>query len=286
MSAMDKQLYDYLIANMTAISDKWLSMRDEKRGSIYSVEAGESAEALLREQNHLTNLTVASTLLNDKQVFEINKAKWAHEVAESRVSSNTSIPEVLGALSKARQTYWSFIEAFVELKGKEVTSDDLLRWGISIHLAFDELYIHFSEMYYKILNNRLAAQQGLIDELSFPIIKLNESIGVLPLIGNVDILRGEEFLDYIPKKCVELDVSHLFIDLSGVSVIDTMAVQQMNPFMQILKLLGINSTLTGIRPEIAQTAIQLGLNFSRFETHSSLQQALSEHYPNRYAENK
>ena len=67
MSAMDKQLYDYMIANLTAITDKWLTLRDEKRGSIYSLEAGEYAEALLREQNRLTNLTVTSILLNDKQ---------------------------------------------------------------------------------------------------------------------------------------------------------------------------------------------------------------------------
>lgn len=278
MSAMDTQLYDYLIANMTAISDKWLSMRDEKRGSIYSIEAGGSAEALLREQNRLTNLTVASILLSDKKIFETNKEKWANEVAESRVNSNTSIPEVLGALSKVRQTYWSFIEVFVKSKGEEVTSDDLLRWGISIHSAFDELYIQFSKMYFEILNRKLAVQQGLIEELSFPIIKLNKTIGVLPLIGSIDSFRGKGFLDYIPAKCVELDVAHLFIDLSGVSVIDTMVAQQIYPVMQVLKLLGINSTLTGIRPEIAQTAIQLGLHFSHIDSYSSLQQALEDRF--------
>ncbi|MER2089352.1 MAG: STAS domain-containing protein [Sporosarcina sp.] len=278
MSAMDTQLYDYLIANMTAISDKWLSLREEKRGSIYSMEAGESAEALLREQNRLTNLTVASILLSDKEIFETNKEKWAHEVAESRVKSNTSIPEVLNALSKVRQTYWSFVEDFVQSKGDEVTQDDLLRWGISIHLAFDELFVHFSKIYYKIMNSRLAMQQGLIEELSFPIIMLNKAIGVLPLIGNIDTFRGKGFLEYIPAKCVELDVSHLFIDLSGVSVIDTMVAQQIYPVMQVLKLLGINSTLTGIRPEIAQTAVQLGLHFSHIDTYSSLQQALEDKF--------
>ena len=278
MNAIDAQLYEYLMANMDAISDKWLSLREGKKGSIYSIEAGESAETLLREQNRLTNLTVTSILLNDKKIFENNKEKWAHEMAESRVSSNTSITEVLGALSKARKTYWSFIEDFVKSK-EEVTTDELLRWGVLIHNAFDELYIHFSKMYYKILNSRLAVQQGLIDELSFPIIKLNESIGVLPLIGNIDSFRGEDFLKYIPEKCVELDITHLFIDLSGVSEIDTTVMQQLNPFMQVLNLLGIKSTLTGIGPEIAQTAVHLGLEFPDIDTHNSLQQALSEHYP-------
>jgi rsbT co-antagonist protein RsbR len=279
MNTMDKQLYDYMIANLPAITDKWLTLRDEKRGSIYSIEAGEYAEVLLRQQNRLTNLTVTSRLLNDRQIFETNKEQWAREVAESRIKSNTSVPEVLGALSKARKTYWSFIEDFANSTEIEVTPDDLLRWGISIHLAFDELYIHFSETYYKIMNNRLAVQQSLIEELSYPIIKLNESIGVLPLIGNIDTFRGERFWDYIPTKCVDLDVTHLFIDLSGVSEIDTIVVQQMDPFMQVLKLLGINSTLTGICPEIAKSTVQLGLELSHFDTYNSLKQALSELYP-------
>ena len=138
---------------------------------------------------------------------------------------------------------------------------------------------NFPKRITRILNSRLAMQQSLIEELSYPIIKLNESIGVLPLIGNIDTFRGERFWDFIPTKCVELDVTHLFIDLSGVSEIDTMVVQQMNPFMQVLKLLGINSTLTGICPDIAKSTVQLGLELSHFDTYNSLKQALSELYP-------
>lgn len=272
--AMDLQLYDYLSTNLTAISDEWLAQREVNRGSIYSIDAGGSAELLLREQNRLTNLTVTSILLNDKEVFESNKEKWAREVAESRVESNTPIPEVLDALSKARQVYWTFVERFLKSKVDEITKDDLLRWGIAIHMAFDELYIHFSEMYYQITSSERLAQQNLIAELSFPIIKLNTSIGVLPLIGNIDAIRGKSFLECIPAKSVKMEITHLFIDLSGVSIIDTMVAQQIYPIIQILKLLGIDSTLTGIRPEIAQTSVQLGINFANVATFSSLQQAL------------
>ncbi|MBO1911939.1 STAS domain-containing protein, partial [Microvirga sp. 3-52] len=155
----------------------------------------------------------------------------------------------------------------------------------SIHSAFDELYTHYSETYYEIMNARLAAQQRLIAELSYPIIKLTKSIGVLPIIGNIDTFRGEGFWDSIPTKCVELDITHLFIDLSGVSEIDTIEVQQMKPFMQVLKLLGINSTLTGICPEIAKSTVQLGLELNHFDTYNSLKQALSELYPLAMPEN-
>lgn len=278
MSAMDMQLYDYLMNNLVAISDEWLSQRVEKKGSIYSTDAGESAEILLREQNRLTNLTVASILLNDKEAFETNKRNWALVIAESRVSSDTPIYEVLDALSKVRGTYWGFVERFVLLKGNEVTQEDLLKWGISIHLAFDELNIHFSQMYDQVFNRKLSIQQSLIEALSLPIIKLNTSIGVLPLIGGIDIMRGKGFLESIPIKCVEMDISHLFIDLSGVIIIDTMVSQQFYSIIKILDLLGIHTTLTGIRPEIAQTAVQLGVDFAHIDTYSSLHLALEKSF--------
>ncbi|CAM3212165.1 STAS domain-containing protein [Filibacter tadaridae] len=274
MSNMDMQLHDYLINNLCAISDEWLAQRIEEKGSIYSVDAGETAETKLREQNRLTNLAVASSLLGEQGDFEKNKEQWALIVAKSRVSSNTPIHEVLDALSKVRKTYWSFIVKFVELKGDEVTRADLLKWGITIHEAFDRLTVSFSEMYYQVMDNRLSAQLQLIEELGTPIIKVNESVGVLPLVGDIDTLRAQKFLEDVPARCTEQHIEHLFIDLSGVSIIDTMVAHQIFRSTQILKLLGIKSTITGIRPEIAQTAVQLGLNFSQIDTFSSLQQAL------------
>ena len=84
--------------------------------------------------------------------------------------------------------------------------------------------------------------------------------------------------EFVPKRCVELDITHLFIDLSGVSLIDTMVANHFYQLMQVLDLLGIESTLTGIRPEIAQTSVQLGLDFSKINTYSSLQLAIKKNF--------
>lgn len=278
MSKMDLQLYAFLMDNLSSITDEWISQRSEKKGSIYSMDADKSIEISLREQNKITNITVASILLKDKEVFNKNKKDWALSTAKNRVASNTPIHEALEALGNLRKVYWRFVEKFVALNNDEVTRDDLLKWGIIIHSALDELKVDFSEMYYKITLSKLSDKRELIEELSSPVILITASIGILPLIGDIDTIRAKTVLEQIPKKCLEADITHLFIDLSGVSIIDTMVAHQMHDLIQVLRLLGVKSTITGIRPEIAQTTIQLGLNFAQVDSFNTLQLALKSKF--------
>ncbi|MFP3340442.1 STAS domain-containing protein, partial [Micrococcus sp. SIMBA_131] len=70
-------------------------------------------------------------------------------------------------------------------------------------------------------------------------------------------------------------VDHLFIDLSGVYLVDTRVAQQIFQLITGLKLIGVTATLSGIRPEIAQTAVQLGIDFGEILITSNLAQAIS-----------
>ncbi|MER2237059.1 MAG: STAS domain-containing protein, partial [Psychrobacillus sp.] len=72
----------------------------------------------------------------------------------------------------------------------------------------------------------------------------------------------------------ELGLDKLFIDISGVSIIDTMVANELYKFMEVLSLLGIRPYISGIRPEVAHTSVQLGLDFGKISTFSSLKQAL------------
>lgn len=73
----------------------------------------------------------------------------------------------------------------------------------------------------------------------------------------------------------EKKVTQLYIDLSGVAVIDTMVAHQLFSLIEALRLIGVSSTLSGIRPEIAQTAVQLGLSFEDISLRSTLASAIA-----------
>ncbi|AXH98789.1 STAS domain-containing protein [Sporosarcina sp. PTS2304] len=278
MKRIDLELYEYLVSKFPEITEVWLAMRRVEEGSIYSLTASEKMEQKLREQNRLTILTITSSLLEDPKLFEKNKKEWAEVVALSRVNSNTPIEDVLEALSNVRLTYWRFLKGFYVTNEERITIKDYVRWSETINSAFDQIYVDFAETYNKFMSTKLTAQQTLINELSSPVIKLTPTIGVMPLIGDMDDVRARVMLQSIPEKCLETDIIHLFIDLSGVSVIDTLVAQQIFRLTQVLSLLGTKCTITGIRPEIAHASTELGLDFTTIETFSSLQQAFSKEF--------
>ncbi|GLB59954.1 STAS domain-containing protein [Cytobacillus sp. NCCP-133] len=273
MDSKNKKLYDFIQANSKNITDKWLLTREKQRNSIYSADADPAYENLLREQNAFTNYTVSTILLEDEDVFKENMEKWSSTVAESRIDSNTPIFEVLEALSHVRETFWEFVQMYIKENQDQVTTADVLKWSSIINSAFDKLINKFTEKYYNLTNRRLVAQQNLINELGAPVIPIKDSTAVLPLIGNIDTERAQKLLEQIPQKCAKENIEHLFIDLSGVPIIDTMVAHQIFSLTAGLKLLGVKSTISGIRPEVAQTSIQLGLDFTGIDTYSTLKHA-------------
>jgi rsbT co-antagonist protein RsbR len=114
----------------------------------------------------------------------------------------------------------------------------------------------------------------MIHELSSPVITIKKDIALLPLVGDIDTTRAKIILESTLQQCGDKRIAHLYIDLSGVVTVDTMVAHQIFQLIDALGLLGVKSTLSGIRPEVAQTAIQLGLSFENIRIKSNLAQAL------------
>lgn len=273
LSSINEQLYDYLIENSPYISQQWLEEKRNFTDPFYSDNSNPLLDELLREQNALTIRTVATAFWNENSFSELLEV-WAETVAKNRVENNIAIHNVIEALNKTREIIWNFVERFVNEQGKVITNTDILKWSTTYNHSFDRLIFEFSKRYYYLFTTRLNAQQTLIRELSSPIIPILEKVGVLPIIGDVDTYRAKSLTDEIPQKCIELGLDKLFIDISGVSIIDTMVANELYKFMEVLSLLGIRPYISGIRPEVAHTSVQLGLDFGKISTFSSLKQAL------------
>jgi rsbT co-antagonist protein RsbR len=98
----------------------------------------------------------------------------------------------------------------------------------------------------------------------------------LPLVRDIDTARAAAILENTIKQCAEQKVSQLFIDLSGVVIIDRMVAHQIFQLINGLSLIGVKTTLSGIRREIATTAIQLGLSFANISIASTLSKAIEQ----------
>ncbi|WP_144513854.1 STAS domain-containing protein [Bacillus sp. FJAT-22090] len=274
MTSINEQLYEYLIDNSRNITERWFAEKNNFTGAFYSNNPNPQIDKILMEQHALTIKTVASAFLEEKGSLNEQLVLWAETVAKSRIENNTPIHEVIEALNKTRETIWGYVDLFAKEHDELVTKTNIIKWSILYNTVFDKLVYHFSERYYKLSHNRMTAQQTLINELSTPVIPILEKVGVLPIVGDIDTNRAKSLLQEVPQKCSVLGIEQLFIDISAVSIMDTMVANEMFQLMEILNLLGIETFMSGIRPEIAQTSIQLGLDFSNIPTFSSLKQAL------------
>lgn len=145
-----------------------------------------------------------------------------------------------------------------------------------IHSAYDTLIITFIERNQEKSEQILHAQRELISDLSSPIINLNKQIALLPLIGNIDTERAKIIFQKTLETCSMEEIDCLLIDLSGVPIVDTMVANELFELVKGLRLLGTQASLSGIRPELAQTAVQLGVDFSHIRIFSNIAKALAE----------
>lgn len=111
-------------------------------------------------------------------------------------------------------------------------------------------------------------------ELSIPVVSQNKETAILPLIGKVDTERSKLLIEETLNLANRPQLERLILDLSGVYMIDTMVADQIFKVVDSLKLLGVETILTGIRPEFAQTMISLGLNFNHIKKMANIEQAI------------
>lgn len=122
----------------------------------------------------------------------------------------------------------------------------------------------------------IAAQQMALRELSTPLIPIADGVVVMPLIGSIDSSRAQLVIETLLSGVAELRASTTIIDITGVPVVDTQVANALLRAAQAVKLLGAQVILTGIRPEVAQTLVGLGVDLGGIVTRGTLQSGIAE----------
>lgn len=149
---------------------------------------------------------------------------------------------------------------------------DALATGLN--MLIDELMAE-QEKRVRLQEEIIQAQAAAIRELSTPLIPVSDDVLVMPLIGSIDSARAREVLD---KLLTGLSATHahtVILDITGVAVVDTQVANVLIQASQAVQLLGAQVVLTGMRPEVAQTVVGLGINLDNLVTRSSLQTGIT-----------
>ncbi|MBY0201440.1 STAS domain-containing protein [Priestia megaterium] len=208
----------------------------------------------------------------DQQTILDQIVSWAKESGEFASNLGISLSEALEDTTYYRKFIWKVLEE--EIKDHNIPISTIFELITIIDPLLDKAVYVFSLTYVKIHQETLQKAKSAFLELSVPVVPITKGIAILPLVGEVDTERATLLLEETLKKANELKLSHMLFDLSGVMIVDTMVAHQIFKIVEALGLLGVKTILIGIRPEVAQTMIQLGIDFSQITIKANLEQAL------------
>jgi rsbT co-antagonist protein RsbR len=139
--------------------------------------------------------------------------------------------------------------------------------------VLDRLALYTTEIHQKTREELIARQQQDMLELSTPVVKLWEGILALPLIGTLDSQRTAVVMESLLQKIVDTGSGVAIIDITGVPMVDTLVAQHLLKTVTAARLMGADCIISGIRPQIAQTIVHLGVELGDVITKSSLADA-------------
>jgi rsbT co-antagonist protein RsbR len=144
-------------------------------------------------------------------------------------------------------------------------------WIISSLL--DKMGLYTIEVFQRARDQIIVRQQQELLELSTPVVKLWDGILALPLIGTLDSARTQVVMENILQKIVDTGAAIAIIDITGVPTVDTLVAQHLMKTIAAARLMGADCIISGIRPQIAQTIVHLGVNLEDVVTKATLADA-------------
>jgi rsbT co-antagonist protein RsbR len=231
-------------------------------------------EAELREQSRqfLTLLRNASQANN---LTDLSRPEWAGvrdlltDISKSRASQGFTPAETSSFIFSLR-------EPLVDLIQREAGSNSSREMKGNVRAAsalLDKLGLFTFEEFQKSREAIINRQQEEMLELSTPVVRLFEGIVAVPLIGTLDSARTQVVMENLLQRIVETGAELAIIDITGVPTVDTLVAQHLLKAVAAARLMGADCIISGIRPQIAQTIVHLGVDLQNVTTKATMADA-------------
>src|SRR5262245_32851527 len=228
----------------------------------------------LQEQSH-EFLGFFREALQGGDVSDVTGAAWTNtrellgNVSRSRAQQGFSPSETATFVFSLKQPLFERLRREYGQDGKGLA--DVL-WTTTTLL--DKLGLYTTEVYQKGREEVIRRQQQELLELSTPVVELWEGILALPLIGTLDSQRTQVVMESLLQRIVETGSGIAIIDITGVPTVDTLVAQHLLKTVAAARLMGADCIISGIRPQIAQTMVHLGVDLADVVTKAKLSCAL------------
>jgi rsbT co-antagonist protein RsbR len=263
------RLPEILQRDQTSLVTEWLRGQREMLGH----RAGDEREDREVAERFLEALGEASRGGN---VTDVEHAEWS------------DVRDILGDISKARarQSYspsetatfiFSLKQPLFDRLRQELAKDPEALVGEiwTTTLLLDRLGLYTTEVHQKEREKVVSRQQEELLELSTPVVQLWDGVLALPLIGTLDSARTQVVMESLLQRIVETGAEIAIIDITGVPTVDTLVAQHLLKTVSAARLMGADCIISGIRPQIAQTIVHLGVALGDVVTKATLASALA-----------
>ena len=206
---------------------------------------------------------------------DIRNPQWDHvreiltELSRSRAQQGFTASETATFVFSLKQPLFARLRQEVEKNADTLAEEN---WAATVLL--DHLGLFTIEVYQQSREAVIARQQQELMEQSTPVVKLWEGILALPLIGTLDSARTQVVMESLLQQIVESEATIAIIDITGVPTVDTLVAQHLLKTVAAARLMGADCIISGIRPQIAQTIVQLGVELDEVTTKASMAAAL------------
>jgi rsbT co-antagonist protein RsbR len=179
------------------------------------------------------------------------------ELSRSRAVQGFSPSETATFIFSLKQPLFNALN-----RDRALSADQVASTVWTITLLLDALGLYTLEIFQKSREEVIIRQQREIAELSTPVVKLWDGILALPLIGTLDSARTQVVRENLRQTIVDDEASIAIIDITGVPTVDTLTAQHLLKTVAAARLMGADCMISGIRPQIAQTMVHLGVELN------------------------
>ena len=256
--------------NTQTLLDEWVkeqTLAVSRQGAIRESELRQQCQAFLR---------LFADAIRDGNTTNLTTPEWdavlrlLSDISSSRGQQGFSPTETATFI-------FSFKKPFFTALGKTY-ADDARALADTIWEAtalLDQLGLYTTEVYLKTRESIIARQQEDMLELSTPVVSLAQGILALPVIGTLDSARTQIVMEALLQRIVETGSTVAIIDITGVPTVDTLVAQHLLKTITAARLMGADCLISGIRPQIAQTIVHLGVELGNVTTKATLAAAFA-----------
>jgi len=268
MAKAPAPVVDALASQPDALQNEWLSeLKKQGPGADHRISESELGQQG-RELLQLLGSAVATGTDIESDAWR-GVREFLERLSRSRAQQGFTSGETATFVFSLKRPLFERVRA----AAKDAASVGDATWAISE--LIDALGLYTVATFQKSREDVIARQQEDMLELSTPVVKLWEGVVALPMIGTLDSARTQIVMESLLQRIVETGSEIAIIDITGVPTVDTLVAQHLLKTVTAIRLMGADCIISGIRPQIAQTIVHLGVDLEGVTTKATLADALA-----------